>query len=84
MVAPRVLVFQPLVKGNEDSGNEIELFAFFSVGCTWQATVRFSRGSFFIVEGKKTNLIDDANHMTAETILISKEYSAAAMLISVS
>ena len=24
MVAPRALVFRPLVKGNEDSGNEIE------------------------------------------------------------
>ena len=25
MVAPRALVFRPLVKGNEDSGNEIEV-----------------------------------------------------------
>ena len=25
MVAPRALVFRPLIKGNEDSGNEIEL-----------------------------------------------------------
>ena len=25
MVAPRALVFRPLVKGNEDSGNEIAL-----------------------------------------------------------
>ena len=24
MVAPRALIFQPLVKGNKDSGNEIE------------------------------------------------------------
>jgi len=26
MVAPRALVFRPLVKGNEDSGNEIEIY----------------------------------------------------------
>ena len=26
MVAPRALVFRPLVKGNEDSGNEIDSY----------------------------------------------------------
>ena len=28
MVAPRALIFRPLVKGNEDSGNEIGVFSF--------------------------------------------------------
>ena len=29
MVAPRALVFRPLVKGNEDSGNEIAPFVIY-------------------------------------------------------
>ena len=55
MVAHRALVFRPLVKGNEDSGNEIGIGLNFSSNCACAAFNWVSRGFLrFVSFEKKT------------------------------